>query len=328
MYDVTAIGELLIDFTPEGTTPEGAALYGRNPGGGPPNVLSAVARLGGRTALISKVGDDRFGKFLISVMKDVSVETRGIRVTDKANTTLAFVHLDSSGDRSFSFCRKPGADMLLSDKDVDRELVAEARVFHFSTVSMTHEPSRSATLYAVRIAKENGALISFDPNLRPPLWDGLEEARQMIIKGLGYADVLKVSEEELEFITGIKGLGEGAECIAEKYGIHLILVTLGAKGCFYRLGTQTGRLDTYDVKTIDTTGAGDTFLGAFLYKWLEWSRNSKSIRELGREEVERMVDFANAAGSLATTKKGAIPAMPSASEIEACIRNVKKLGHC
>lgn len=140
--------------------------------------------------------------------------------------------------------------------------------------------------------------------------------------------MLKVSEEELEFITGIKGLGEGAECIAEKYGIHLILVTLGAKGCFYRLGTQTGRLDTYDVKTIDTTGAGDTFLGAFLYKWLEWSRNSKSIRELGREEIERMVDFANAAGSLATTKKGAIPAMPSASEIEACIRNVKKLGHC
>lgn len=185
MYDVTAIGELLIDFTPEGTTPEGTVLYGRNPGGGPPNVLSAMARLGGRTALISKVGDDRFGKFLISVMKDVSVETRGIRVTDKANTTLAFVHLDSSGDRSFSFCRKPGADMLLSDKDVDRELVAEARVFHFSTVSMTHEPSRSATLYAVRIAKENGALISFDPNLRPPLWDGLEEARQMIIKGLG-----------------------------------------------------------------------------------------------------------------------------------------------
>jgi fructokinase len=322
MYDVVAIGELLIDFAPGGLTAEGTALFERNPGGAPGNVLAILAKLGKKTALISKVGEDQFGEFLISVIDEIGIDKRGIVVTNEANTTLAFVHLDSKGDRSFSFYRKPGADMLLSEKEVDLELIYDTKIFHFGTVSMTHEPCRGATLHAVKTAKETGALISYDPNLRPPLWNSLEEAKEIIELGLEYADILKVSNEELEFITGIKDLEEGSNYILDKYGIKLILVTLGPKGCFYRLGSETGRLDTYDVPTVDTTGAGDAFWGALLYQIIE---KNKALTELSKSDMEYMVDFANAAGSLATMRKGAIPAMPSIAAIEECIKNVGKL---
>ena len=322
MMDVTAIGELLIDFTPGGVSGEGTVLFERNPGGAPGNVLALLAKLGKKTALISKVGEDQFGDFLISVVDDIGVEKKGIIRTKEANTTLAFVHLDSKGDRSFSFYRKPGADMLLSEEEVDMDLVKDARIFHFGTVSMTHQPSRGATLYAAKAAREKGAMISFDPNLRPPLWNSLEEAKKMMEEGLGLADILKVSEEELEFITGLKSLEEGSAFIRDKYGIRLILVTLGPKGCFYRLDTHTGRLNTYDVHTVDTTGAGDAFLGAFLYQILE---KGKAIKDLSAGDIEFMIDFANAAGSLATMRKGAIPAMPSIVAIEECMRTVEKL---
>lgn len=322
MYDVAAIGELLIDFAPGGTTEEGAALFVRNPGGAPGNVLAILARLGKKTALISKVGEDQFGQFLISVMKNSGIETMGIHTTKDANTTLAFVHLDSKGDRSFSFYRKPGADMLLCENEVDLGLVENTRIFHFGTVSMTGEPSRGSTIYAVKTAKRNGAMISFDPNLRPPLWNDMSQAKEAILKGLEYSDILKVSNEELDFITGYADNEKGSGYISSKYGIKLILVTLGADGCFYRLGDETGKLPTYNVKTIDTTGAGDAFLGAFLYGFLE---SKKRLNNLSINEVERMIDFANAAGSLATTKKGAIPAMPSIVDIELCIKTVPKL---
>jgi len=321
MYDVVAIGELLIDFTPGGTTADGTALFERNPGGAPGNVLAILAKLGKRTALISKVGEDQFGEFLISVIKKIGVDTKGILTTKDANTTLAFVHLDSNGDRSFSFYRKPGADMLLSENEVDLDLVGDTKIFHFGTVSMTCEPSRRATLHAVKAAKGKGILISFDPNLRPPLWDNLTEAKQIIEVGLQYADILKVSNEELEFISGFANLEEGSKYIFEKYSIHLMLVTLGAGGCFYRLGAQIGNLHTYDVKTVDTTGAGDAFFGAFLYQVIQ---RQKALLDLSKSEIEQMIDFANAAGSLATMKKGAIPAMPSAEEIGECMRTVKK----
>jgi len=322
MYDVVAIGELLIDFAPGGTTAEGNALFERNPGGAPGNVLAILAKLGRKTALISKVGEDQFGEFLISVIRDLGIETKGILTTKEANTTLAFVHLDSKGDRNFSFYRKPGADMLLNKKEVDPGLAANTEIFHFGTVSMTCEPTRGATLFAVKAAKESGALISFDPNLRPPLWENLTDAKRSIEVGLEYADILKVSKEELEFITGYEDLNKGSEYISEKYGIHLILVTLGADGCFYRLGSETGILRTYDVKTVDTTGAGDAFLGAFLYQVTE---KKKALSDLNKSDMERMIDFANAAGSIATIKKGAIPAMPSIREIIDCMENVKKL---
>ncbi len=322
MYDIVAIGELLIDFAPGGTTREGAALFERNPGGAPGNVLALAAKLGKKTALISKVGEDQFGRFLKGVMKDIKVDTKGIVTAPDANTTLAFVHLDTKGDRSFSFYRKPGADMLLHKSEVDAGLVKNCTIFHFGTVSMTHNPSREATLFAVEAAKESGALISYDPNLRPPLWDSLEEAKAMIIKGLKYANILKVSREELEFVTGEKDLEKGSEIIRTTYGIPLILVTLGPAGCFYRAGENTGTLPTYDVATVDTTGAGDAFLGAFLYGIIE---SGKDIRILQKNEIEKMIDFANAAGSLATTQKGAIPAMPSLDKIKECMATCKKL---
>jgi fructokinase len=338
MYDVVAIGELLIDFIPGGISEAGNVLFERNPGGAPGNVLSILAKLGKKTAFISKVGVDQFGEFLISVMKDIGIDTKGIVTTGEANTTLAFVHLDKSGDRSFSFYRKPGADMLLNEKETDLNLVTNTKIFHFGSVSMTHEPSRSATLHAVKTARDNGAIISYDPNLRPPLWDDLNEAKNIIEMGFEYADLLKVSEEELEFLTGFKDLEKGSEIIYKKYGIRLILVTLGSNGCFYRLasrnggksgsqtgsqsGSQTGRLDTYNVKTIDTTGAGDAFLGAFLYKLLE---SNKTPADLGDDELKQMIDFSNAAGSLATVKKGAIPAMPDLEAIANCMRTVEKL---
>lgn len=212
--------------------------------------------------------------------------------------------------------------MLISEKEVDSSLVCDTRIFHFGSVSMTCEPSRGATLHAVKIAREKGITISFDPNLRPQLWNDLNEAKQIIEVGLKYTDILKVSEEELEFITGLDDLEAGSEYILKKYGIKMILVTLGAKGCFYRAGIQTGSLPTYNVKTVDTTGAGDAFLGAFLYKVIE---NKKPFMNLSRAEVEQMIDFANAAGSISTTKKGAIPAMPTVEEIERCMKSVNKI---
>lgn len=322
MYDIVAIGELLIDFTPCGKTEDNIALYGRNPGGAPGNVLALASKLGMKTALISKVGKDQFGSYLTDVMEKTGVETKGIVHTGEANTTLAFVHLNDQGDRSFSFYRKPGADMLLDETEVDLQLVKNTRIFHFGTVSMTHDPSRRATLFAVKTAKENGAVVSYDPNLRPPLWSSLEEAKSMIEKGLQYADILKVSNEELEFVTGKADLESGSGFIAEKYGIPVILVTLGPLGCFYRTGTETGILPTYDVRTVDTTGAGDAFLGAFLYQLI---KKDKAVSQLRRQEFEQMIDFANAAGSLATTKRGAIPAMPAIVEIEECLKSCRKL---
>jgi fructokinase len=322
MYDVVAIGELLIDFTQAGNISDDQVLFERNPGGAPGNVLAILAKLGKRTALISKVGDDQFGKYLIKVLGSIGIDTSNILITDKANTTLAFVHLDSKGDRSFSFYRKPGADMLLEKKELNKSVLTNTGVFHFGSVSMTCEPSRNATLYAVSKAREHGAIITYDPNLRPPLWESLEAARNVIVSGLQYTDVLKVSAEELEFITGHSDLKTGSELLYKSHGIKIILVTLGPKGCFYRLGSITGKLSTYDVETVDTTGAGDAFFGAFIYRLLQ---KNKALSDLDKADMDNMVDFANAAGSLATTKKGAIPAMPTLSEIEACMNTGKRL---
>ncbi|WHH58077.1 carbohydrate kinase [Petroclostridium sp. X23] len=322
MYDVVAIGELLIDFTPAGETEEGTVLFERNPGGAPGNVLAILSKLGRKAALIGKVGDDQFGRFLSGVLEDIGVDTKGLVFTKEANTTLAFVHLNGKGDRSFSFYRKPGADLLLDQNEVNIEMLKSTKIFHFGTVSMTDNPSRSATLMAVKIAKENGAIISFDPNLRIPLWNDLGEAKAMIEKGLEYAEILKVSNEELEFITGKGDLEEGSEIILNKYGIPVILVTLGPSGCFYRIGDKTGILPAYDVITIDTTGAGDAFLGSFLYQVIE---KGMTLSNLSKANIEEMIDFANAAGSVTTVKKGAIPAMPVISEIEECIKSIPKL---
>jgi len=315
MYDLVALGELLIDFTPAGMSEEGNALFERNPGGAPGNVLAMAAKLGKKAAIISKVGSDQFGNFLTGIMKNINVETKGIIKTTEANTTLAFVHLDEKGDRSFSFYRKPGADMLLDKSEVDVSLLNDCRIFHFGTVSMTHQPSRDATLFAVKTARKSGAVISFDPNLRPPLWENLNDARLMIEEGLKYTHILKVSDEELEFIAGTKDVEAGSDLIRNRYNIPVILVTLGPSGCFYRKGDFSGYLPAYKVNTVDTTGAGDAFVGAFLSRFID---NGRDIESIKKDEIEDMIDFANAAGSLATTKKGAIPALPDLNEIIKC----------
>lgn len=322
MYDIVGLGELLIDFTPAGKSEAGGTLFERNAGGAPPNVLAIAAKLGLKTAFIGTVGNDDFGKYLKQVLESIGIGIENLIFAEDAKTTLAFVQLNDKGDRSFSFYRNPGADMLLNSTDLNMDIIRSARIFQFGTISLTHDPARTATINAVSQAKDAGALISFDPNLRPPLWNDLKFAKEMILKGMEYADILKLSNEELEFVTGTADLEVGSNILYHSYKLPVILVTLGPGGCFYKHGKHTGILSTYDVQTVDTTGAGDAFSGAFLYQIIQ---KSKPLNELVKSEIEQMIDFANAAGSLATIKKGAIPAMPGIVEIEKCIKEMKKL---
>lgn len=321
MTDVTAIGEILIDFTPIKAS-DGTDAFAKKPGGAPANVACAVSRLGGKTAFIGKVGNDAFGSFLKKTLDDNGVETKGLVTADKVHTTLAFVELDEHGDRSFSFYRNPGADILLSPDETDETLLKSTHFFHFGSVSLTDEPSRSATLSAVRIAKENGAIISFDPNYRAPLWKSEEDAIKVMKESVPLADIIKVSEEELFMLTCEKDLNAGAKALQSE-GVTLVLVTCGAKGAFYLCSDKSGLLPTYDVATIDTNGAGDTFFGAVLYSLKD--KTLDEIASLSQEELTKIVSFANAAGSLATTKSGAIPAMPTNEEVKDCIKTVPLL---
>ncbi len=323
MFDISAIGELLIDFTPVGISEAGNVIFERNPGGAPANVLAAASKLGSSTAFLGKVGRDQFGEFLAKTLEDNRIDVRGLKFSLSANTTLAFVHLNEHGDRSFSFYRNPGADMLLSEEDLETDVLKSTGIFHFGSVSMTDEPSRSATLKAVEIAKNSGAVISFDPNLRPLLWKSLDEAKKQIIGGLGYADILKISGEELEFLTGVKDLAAGTEQL-QKHGISFIIVTLGPAGAFYRAGGITGFQPTYDVRVVDTTGAGDAFLGAFLYKLKGLGLDD--IRKLSSGEIDKIMDFANAGGACTTSRKGGIPAVPDLEQVERCMREIPKMG--
>ncbi|SDI16749.1 fructokinase [Planococcus glaciei] len=311
MYDVVALGELLIDFTPAGKSANGNALFESNPGGAPANVLATLAKFHATTAFIGKVGKDQFGSFLGETLRKNGIDTQGLIYSKDVNTTLAFVHLKEDGDRSFQFYRSPGADIMLQEQEVDVELVQQAKIFHFGSLSMTHEPAKTATLKALQAAKAKGVLISYDPNLRPALWESLSQAKETILEGMQYADVLKLSDEELEFTTGIHDLEEGTRFLLEKFKIKIVLVTLGAKGCFYRFGKGTGHIAGFQVDTIDTTGAGDLFFGAFLHQFLQKDASWEAIQA---EELETMILFANAVAALGTTKKGAIPAIPSLDE--------------
>lgn len=322
MFDITAIGELLIDFTPAAGGAGGELLFAGKPGGAPANVLAADSRLGGKTAFIGKVGDDRFGRFLKKTLEDSRIDAAGLAVDRSIPTTLAFVHLDGKGDRSFSFYRKPGADVMLQISDLKKELLTDCRIFHFGSVSLTGDPSRSATLFAIKTAKRAGRIISYDPNYRPALWDGAETAKEQMKAGLGLADIVKMSEEEMVLLTGKTDLEEGSKAVLD-CGAALALITLGAKGSFYRNAESCGTFPTYDVKTIDTNGAGDSFLGAVLYRLC--GKNLPEIQKLSQKELEDIVSFANAAGALTTTKAGAIPAMPTLGEIEHCRRTASPL---
>ena len=309
--DVTALGELLIDFTENGTSGQGNPLLEANPGGAPCNVLAMLKRLGRNVAFIGKVGDDMFGKQLTEAVKEVGIDTRNLVVDKEVHTTLAFVHTYPDGDRDFSFYRNPGADMMLKKEEVQEDLIRDSKIFHFGTLSSTHEGVREATRYAIDVAKEAGCIISFDPNLRPPLWKDLNDAKAEIEYGFSKCDVLKISDNEVEFMCGTTDYDEGARMLQEKYHIPLVMITLGKDGsrAYYKGIRAEGKPFLSD-KTIETTGAGDTFCGSSLNFILEYG-----LDNLDEEKLTEMLTFANAAASLVTTRKGALRVMPEKDEV-------------
>ncbi|NOU74365.1 carbohydrate kinase [Paenibacillus sp. LMG 31458] len=316
-YDAVALGEYLIDFTPLGLSDAGQPVFERNPGGAPVNVMAAMAKLGMKTGFIGKVGNDPFGRYLRQALLQQGVSDSGLIASDEAHTTMAFIHLDSQGERSFHFSRKPGADQLLREDEVNLAMLEGTRIFHFGSISMTVEPSYTATIKSVQKAKEKGALISYDPNWRPSLWEDEQHAREAIHAGLRLADLVKVSEEEIIFLTGQQDMELASKLLMERYSIGLLLVTAGPKGSFYRMKDWWGKVDSYSVHTVDTTGAGDGFLGAFLHEVLKLE---KPLHAWSEEELCGALRFANAAGALATTRKGAIPSLGTIEEIHTLIR--------
>ena len=311
MTDITAIGEILIDLTQSGVTEQGIPRYDANPGGAPANLAVSASRLGAKTAFIGRVGRDSYGDFLRSTLERNGVDVTGLSVDPRQHTTLAIVSLDEKGERSFSFYRDPSADVNLRSADVPAELLADTRVLHFGSVSLTAEPSRSATLEAAKNAKKQGAWISYDPNYRASLWCDEQTAVRQMLQPLPLVDILKVSDEELPLLTGLSDPERGSARLAEK-GPKLILVTLGANGAFYRFGGRTGHVPGVKVTVGDTNGAGDTFFGAFLSQLVK----KEALEDLAQEELEAMIAFANRAAAITTSRHGAIPAMPTLREME------------
>lgn len=311
-YDVVALGELLIDFTENGLSSQGNPLMEANPGGAPCNVLAMLNKLGKKTAFIGKVGRDQFGTMLKTVVEESGTDVTNLMMDDEVHTTLAFVHTFPDGDREFSFYRNPGADMMLKKEEVDPEIIKAAKIFHFGTLSSTHPEVREATRYAIDVAKENGLLVSFDPNLREPLWVSLEDARKEIEYGLGKCDILKISDNEMEFMTGTDDYNKGVEMLRESYDIPLIFVTLGKEGsrAYYKdMIVEVAPFIRKD--TIETTGAGDTFEACALNYVLE-----HGLENLTEENLKELLRFANAGASIITSRKGALKVMPEKEEIE------------
>ena len=312
MIDVVALGELLIDFATVGADADGYPTMAAHPGGAPANFLAALTKFGAKTALIGKVGSDTFGKLLLNTLKSAGIETKGMVVTDDVFTTLAFVTFDAYGDRDFAFSRKPGADTCLNFEEIDLSLIDEAKVFHFGTLSLTHEPARTATQKCVAYAKNAGKLITYDPNLRKPLWNDLEEAKTQLLWGLSQADVVKISDEEVEFLFGL-GVEAGAKHILENFDVKLVFVTCGAEGCFFKNTAAEGHVPSLsDIHVIDTTGAGDIFGGSAVWKLLQ---TGKAPEVLTEAELQDIVSFACTAAGLSTTKSGGISSVPDYSDV-------------
>lgn len=309
-YDVIAFGELLIDFTMNGQSEQGNNMFEACPGGAPCNVLALLNKMGKKTAFIGKVGKDQFGALLRDTITEAGIDASNLMVDENVNTTLAFVHTFPDGDREFSFYRNPGADMMLTADEVNPEVVKDTKVFHFGTLSMTHEGVREATKKAVETAKANGCLVSFDPNLRPPLWSSLDLAKEQMEYGFGKCDILKISDNEIQFVSGKEDYDEGIAYLQETYNIPLILLTMGKDGSrAYYKGMRVER-PGFSVKAIETTGAGDTFCGSSLNYLVD-----HDCENLTEEQLGEMLTFANAAAALVTTKKGAIKAMPVKEEV-------------
>ena len=315
MYDIVAIGELLIDFAP---VPDQTGIYPvmkANPGGAPANFLAALSKYGAKTAFIGKVGTDSFGYLLKNTMEEVGVDTTGMILDDSVFTTLAFVTLDKNGDRSFSFARKPGADTCLTWEEIDQSLLKKTRAVHFGTLSLTNDPARTATQKAIAFAKAQGKMITFDPNLRLPLWNNPEEAKNQILWGLAQADVVKISEEEVDFLWHCNP-EEGARKLLEEYGVKLAMVTLGPKGCLLKTANAQRQVSSPKVSPVDTTGAGDIFGGSAVYRLLELD---KPIPELTSEDLRYIGSFASTAASLSTETAGGIPSIPGKDTVLAAM---------
>ena len=315
-YEVVALGELLIDFTQSGTSAQGNPLLEANPGGAPGNVLALLAKLGHKTAFIGKVGRDGFGDQLRDALKEAGIDTKGLCRDPKVHTTLAVVHTMPDGDRDFSFYRKPGADMMLRSDELDEEMLENCGIFHFGTLSMTDEPCCAATKRAIRLAERSGALISFDPNLREPLWDSLDQAKEQVLYGLSHCDILKISDNEITWLTGCEDYDDGIAWIRRNFPtIELILLSMGKEGSRAVCGDTSVTVPAHLMpNTVETTGAGDTFFGGVLRYALE-----KGWHAYNAEELAEMLRFANAAAAIITTKKGALRVMPSREEIEALL---------
>lgn len=312
MFDIVALGEVLIDFTQSGVSESGMRLFEQNPGGAPANMLTASTRLGMKTAFIGKVGTDMHGTFLKEVLEEQHICTKGMVFDDNFFTTLAFVELSESGERKFSFARKPGADTKLRLEEIDKKLLEQTKVFHFGSLSLTDEPCRTATMEAVKYAKEQGAMISYDPNYRELLWESKEQAIEQMRRPIPYVNVLKISDEETELMTGEADPIKASERLVEQ-GISIVVVTLGEKGALVRTKEGYSIVSGFASKVVDTTGAGDSFWGGFISRIVE---SGKEINSLTLAELETMIRFANAVAGICVTRRGAIPAMPSLEEVE------------
>lgn len=312
MLDVVALGELLIDFTCISADADGYPTMAAHPGGAPANYLAAVTKFGGKTAMLGKVGTDAFGKLLTGTLEKAGIDTRGLIATPDVFTTLAFVTLDETGNREFSFARKPGADTCIRTDEVRYDLLDETKVLHFGTLSLTDEPARSATYAAVNYCREHGKLISFDPNLRKPLWRDLEEAKKQMLWGLAHADVVKISDEEVEFLFGLD-VKAGAEHILKEFGVKLVFVTCGPEGCWFDNGSASGMTPSLrDIRVLDTTGAGDIFGGSAMWKLL---RTGKAPADLTEGELRDITAFACTSAGLSTTRPGGISSVPAYEEV-------------
>lgn len=317
MVDVTAIGELLIDFTTVNTQEDGFPVIAAHPGGAPPNFLAALNKFGAKTNMISKVGNDTFGHQLIQYLQEIGIGTEGIHVADDVFTTLAFVTVDKTGDREFSFARKPGADTQLREDELDLTMIDDTKCFHIGTLSLTDEPIRTATKAAVAYAKSKGKLITCDPNLRKPLWNNLDDAKTYMLWALEQADVVKISDNEVEFLFECEP-AKGAEILLNKFNCKLVFVTCGPEGSCYATKRFQGFVPTIEgIKPVDTTGAGDIFGGSAISQLL---KTGKDPVDLDQEELERITRFACAAASLSTQKYGGASSVPELEEIEAALR--------
>lgn len=315
IYDVTALGEILIDFTLNGQSEQGNNIFEACPGGAVSNALAMLNKLGRKTAFIGKAGEDQFGHLLKETLDELEIDTTGVVLDKDIHTTLAFVHTYPDGDREFSFYRKPGADMMLHVDEVNYDIIRQSKVFHFGTLSMTDEPVKTATKKALKVAKDAGCIITFDPNLRPPLWDSMEDAKAAMEYGFGYCDVLKISDNEIQFISGKEDYDEGILYLKEKYQIPLIFLTMGKDGSrAYYKGTRVEQKG-FQVKAIETTGAGDTFCGCAINGVL-----NHGLDMLSESQLEGILRYANAGAALITMKKGALRSMPEPKDIEDFMR--------